>query len=66
MWKQNKKYYKATVIGYTSNLNFNLIFFDEATQTKEGEVDIREDYYQAMLFKSNSNSRIETWSLLSN
>ena len=31
IWNQNKTYYKATVIGYTSNLNFNLIFFDEPT-----------------------------------
>jgi len=66
LWKANKKYYKGTVIGYTSNLTHNLIFFDEPTISKDNEiVDVKEDYYQMQLFKSSPNSKVETWSLLS-
>ena len=66
LWNQNKSYYKATVIGYTSNLNFNLIFFDEPTIINNQITDDREDYFKAKLFKSeNSKSeKLDTWSLL--
>jgi len=66
LWNQNKTYYKATVIGYTSNLNFNLIFFDEPTIINNQITDDREDYFKAKLFKSeNSKSeKLDSWSLL--
>ncbi len=67
LWNQNKTYYKATVIGYTSNLNFNLIFFDEPTIINNQITDDREDYFKAKLFKTekgNSSEKLETWSLL--
>ena len=66
LWNQNKTYYKATVIGYTSNLNFNLIFFDEPAIINNQLTDDREDYFKAKLFKSeNSKSeKLDTWSLL--
>ena len=51
LWKSNKKYYKAKVIGYTTNLNLNLVYFDEPTIDSDGNiVDEREDYYQLKLF----------------
>jgi hypothetical protein len=65
LWNQNKKYYKATVIGYTSNLNFNLIFFDEPTKINNQITDDREDYFKVKLFKPEGKSeKLDTWSLL--
>ena len=40
LWNQNKKFYKATVIGYTTNLNHSLVFFDEPTITNGGEEEV--------------------------
>ena len=66
LWNSNKKYYKALVIGYTANLEFNLIAFDEPTIDKVSNlvVDPREDYYKVKLFKDQDKVRSEKWSLL--
>lgn len=40
-WPTKKQWYKATVIGYTSNLQSNLLFYDDL---RSPEVSLREDY----------------------
>ena len=66
LWS-NKKFYKATVIGYTNNLAFNLVYFDDRTVDKvtNQPVDPSEDYYKLKLFKTDEKSVVEKWSLLS-
>ncbi len=66
LWKADKKYYKAVVIGYSTNLQSSLIAFDDPTIDKATNkiVDQREDYYKVFLFKPNESVRAEKWSLL--
>jgi hypothetical protein len=66
LWKEDKKYYNALVIGYSTNLQSSLIAFDDPTIDKatNKEVDQREDYYKVFLFKPNESVRSEKWSLL--
>ena len=66
LWS-NKKFYKATVIGFTTNLAFNLVHFDEPTIDKSNNLPVPqcEDFYKLKLFKNDPQSKIEKWSLLS-
>jgi Integrase core domain. len=63
LWPSNKRTYKGTVIGYSTNLQQNLIFYDEPTK---GDNTIEsEDYYKCKLFPSNSSTHVDEWNLLS-
>lgn len=64
-WNDGKFYY-ATVIGYTTNLLYNLVTFDERTIDKNSDklVLLSEDFYKLKLYKTADQSKIEKWSLL--
>lgn len=67
LWS-DKKYYKATVIGFTTNLSFNLVHFDISTIDKQSGkmVPPCEDFYKLKLYSNDSRSKnTEKWSLLS-
>ena len=60
-WPSYKKSFSGTIIGYNTKLTHNLIFYDIPTLDTIESV----DYFKAFLFKSNPNSKIDKWSLLS-
>ncbi len=59
-WPSEKKWYKATVIGYTNDMKSSLLFYDN----DEGVVERREDYFKGKLFADTEKARVEKWSLL--
>ncbi len=66
-WSSHKEWKMGTVIGYTTNLSSNLVFYNKATidQTTKETINSEEDYYKAPLFKKEGKGRVEKWKLLS-
>ena len=65
LWN-NGNYYPATVIGYTTNMLYSLVYFDERTIDKATNTPVLpgEDFYKLKLFKSG-DGKVEKWSLFS-
>jgi hypothetical protein len=60
-WPSMKDWFSGTVIGYSSNMASNLIFYDEL-RTPDTPDD--EDFYKVSLFPAKGRVRLDKWRLL--